>query len=434
MPQWVVVDLGSVYNLTDVTFLPRQGGNNGDIIKAAISVSTDGQNYTDLGQFEFDNDGTKLLDKTVFKQMKFIPTDARYVKVTILETLGNPVNSCVSAAEMRFYGNVDVDKSELQELYNEYLTLNEANYTTESWVTFANAMADTKVVLDKADATQEEVNNIKTILQNAKNALVEVVIKTNKTALSIAIEMAENASLENVVPAVVEEFNAALENAQTVYANDNATQEEVDNAFTRLASVMHMLEFYKGNKELLQKQVDQINVLEADKYIESTWNAMLPVLEKANEVLGNENAMQEEVDEVYSELVRAFINLRLKPNKDLLQGLINQANGLNRENYSAASLKAVDDVMAKANAVLNNSEATKEEVETVVAALTKALSGLEVNPSNPIVDNKPVETVKPGDTTVSVKTGDTTNLLYPVAGMLLASFVLTVNKKRKNLN
>ena len=90
--------------------------------------------------------------------------------------------------------------------------------------------------------------------------------------------------------------------------------------------------------------------------------------------------------------------------------------------------------MAKANAVLNNSEATKEEVETVVAALTKALSGLEVSPSNPIVDNKLVETVKPGDTTVSVKTGDTTNLLYPVAGMLLASFVLTVNKKRKNLN
>ena len=37
--------------------------------------------------------------------------------------------------------------------------------------------------------------------------------------------MAESASLENVVPAVVEEFNTALENAQTVYANDNATQE-----------------------------------------------------------------------------------------------------------------------------------------------------------------------------------------------------------------
>ncbi len=34
--------------------------------------------------------------------------------------------------------------------------------------------------------------------------------------------------LDKVVPAVVVEFKAALENAQTVYTNDNATQEEVD--------------------------------------------------------------------------------------------------------------------------------------------------------------------------------------------------------------
>ena len=421
MPQWVVVDLGSVYNLTDVTFLPRQGGNNGDIIKAAISVSTDGQNYTDLGQFEFDNDGTKLLDKTVFKQMKFIPTDARYVKVTILETLGNPANSCVSAAEMRFYGNVDVDKSELQELYNEYLTLNEANYTTESWVTFANAMADTKVVLDRADATQEEVNNIKTILQNAKNALVEVVIKTNKTALAIAIEMAENASLENVVPAVVEEFNAALENAQTIYAKENATQKEVDDAFSRLASVMHMLEFYKGDKAALQKMADQIANLTASDYIESTWNALQEVLPSVNDVLNNENAMQDEIDEVYTELVKAFVNLRLKPSKDLLQDLINKANGLNRADYTSASLKAIDDVMEKANAVLNNPEATKEEVETAVSALTKALAGLGANP------------VKSGDKIVSIKTGDETSLgmLMSLAGLSLLSFIGYVSIKRK---
>ncbi len=49
---------------------------------------------------------------------------------------------------------------------------------------------------------------------------------------------------------------------------------------------------------------------------------MTRVLEKAEGVLGNENAMQEEVDEVYSELVRAFVNLRLKPNKS---GLFNTA-------------------------------------------------------------------------------------------------------------
>ena len=234
--------------------------------------------------------------------------------------------------------------------------------------------------------------------------------------------MAESASLENVVPVVIEEFNAALANAREVYAN-STNQNEIDEAFDRLASVMHMLEFYKGNKELLQKQVDQINGLESNKYIESSWNAMLPVLAKANEVLGNENAMQEEVDEVYSELVRAFVNLRLKPNKDLLVDLINKAHGLNRANYTSASLKAVDEEVEKATIVLNNLEATKEQVEAAVSALTKAISGLEA---------KLVETVKSGDTTVSIKTGDN-GLMTVFAGLSMLSLAgLSLFRKKED--
>ena len=74
-----------------------------------------------------------------------------------------------------------------------------------------------------------------------------IVVETNKIALQIAIEMAENASLENVVPAVVEEFNAALENAQTVYANDNATQEEVETTIASLTKALARLEANLSN-------------------------------------------------------------------------------------------------------------------------------------------------------------------------------------------
>ena len=326
----------------------------------------------------------------------------------------------------------DADKTALNEMIEKAKSLNEDEFTAESWNDAASVLSELKDLLKTAEnvnlthkLAQSVVDGAKTDLQGKYAEVLALLVpnNTNKTALEIAIEMAESASLENVVPAVVEEFNAALENAQTVYANARATQEEIDDAFTRLASVMHMLEFFKGNKELLQKQVDQINVLESNKYIESTWNAMLPVLAKANEVLGNENAIQEEVDKVYSELVRAFVNLRLKPNKDLLQDLINKANGLNRANYTSASLKAVDTEVEKANVVLNNPEATKEEVEAAVSELTKALAGLEANP---------VETVKPGDTTVSVKTGDTTNMMYSLGGLAVASIIFYGNKKRKN--
>ena len=114
-------------------------------------------------------------------------------------------------------------------------------------------------------------------LTSAKDSLEQKVTEVDKVALSIAIDMAEAVTqeqLDKVVPVVANEFKAALENAKEVYENTDATQVDVDNAFDRLASVMQMLEFFKGDKTALQKMVDQITNLTASEYIESTWNAL----------------------------------------------------------------------------------------------------------------------------------------------------------------
>ena len=265
--------------------------------------------------------------------------------------------------------------------------------------------------------------------------LNEKELKADYSAISIAIDMADKVTqeqLDKVVPVVANEFKAALTNAKTVYAKENACQEEVDNAFNRLAKVMQMLEFYKGDKAALQKMMDQIANLSANDYTDSTWKALQAVLPGVNEVLGNANAMQKEVDEVYTELVKAFVNLRLKPNKDLLADLINKANELNRANYTAASLKLVDEETAKANKVLNDPEATAEEVENAVNGLTKAMVGLVEN--NPVVDNNvdTPDTVKPGDTTVkATKTGDNSAIEATVALMTLGLAGYYISKKRK---
>ncbi|WP_285945210.1 LPXTG cell wall anchor domain-containing protein, partial [Thomasclavelia cocleata] len=122
---------------------------------------------------------------------------------------------------------------------------------------------------------------------------------------------------------------------------------------------------------------------------------------------------------------------RLKPNKDLLSGLINQANGLNRANYTSASLKAVDAEVEKANVVLNNSEATIEEVETAINALTKALEGLVANPINPPVDTS-ISEIKSGDTTVGVKTGDNSLIGIFASLSVLSVAGLSLLRKKEN--
>ena len=289
---------------------------------------------------------------------------------------------------------------------------------------------------DKTKVGQQTI----TIHYQGKEVMFKVIVSSdvnvNKTALSIAIDLAKaitQEQLDKVVPAVVNEFKAALENAKTVYAKVNATQEEVDNAFDRLAKVMQMLEFYKGDKIALQKMMDQIAGLTEGDYTEATWNALQAVLPNVNEVIGNVNAMQEEVDQVYSKLVKAFINLRLKPNKDLLQDLINQANGLNRANYTAASWALLEPELVKANDVLNDPEATKEQVEKAVANLTKAIEGLETKPGSTVdSDTTPI---KPGDTTVNaIKTGDEVNIFIFVSLGVLSIVSLLYSNKKKRIN
>jgi len=228
----------------------------------------------------------------------------------------------------------------------------------------------------------------------------------------------QDISLENFVNFII----------QDVMNNENALEEEVVEALNNLTQGIGQL-VVRADKSLLQNLYDMVNGLDTSKYIATTVEGLTAPMAEALTVLENADATQEEVDAAYEALMRAYLNLRLKPSKDLLQDLINKANGLNRANYSAASLKLVDVEVEKATAVLNNPKASQEEVETAVVELTKVLAGLEVN-SGSKVDTSTL--VKPGDKTVSVKTGDTTNMMYSLGGLAVASIIFYGNKKRKN--
>ena len=261
----------------------------------------------------------------------------------------------------------------------------------------------------------------------------------DKTALKIAVDLANaitDEDLANVVQAVVDEFKMTRDEANAVYNNVSATQEEVNNAFDRLANAMHMLDFKQGDKTALKAFIDKVSGLEAAKYTEATWTPFNDALKAATSVYEDVNAMQEEVNTVYNDLVTAFLNLRLIPNKDLLEELINKAEGLNGVNYTKASYAVVENALLTAKAVYENPNATQEEVDNAKATLEKAIAGLQANPSTPSnVDNTVKTPVNNGDTT-SVKTGDDVNMLGTLAGLALLSIVgaKVLRKKEDSCN
>ena len=120
----------------------------------------------------------------------------------ILEQLTLSIDQLVTAG----------DNSQLMELINDAENLNRDEYTVDSYTILENTLNEAKSFVANR-YSQAEIDQMTIELDNAINDLVKTDVEaaTDKKALSIAIEMAENANLENVVPAVVTEFNEALD-------------------------------------------------------------------------------------------------------------------------------------------------------------------------------------------------------------------------------
>ena len=285
---------------------------------------------------------------------------------------------------------LQVDKTALNEKIKEADSLNEANYTADTWKVLQEALTNAKTIAAKEDASQEEIDNAYNALTNAIDNLKPVVTDVDKTALKIAIDLANaitDEDLEKVIPAVANEFIAARDEANAVYNNASATQEEVNNAFDRLAEAMHMLEFVKGDKTALKAFIDKVTGLDSSKYTETTWTAFDKELTEANAVYNDENAMQEEVNNAYSELVTAFLNLRLKADKSALQAFVDYVSDVDSSKYTETTWKMFEAKLNEANVVLKDENATQEQVDSAYNELVKAYLDLRLKPNKDLLED-----------------------------------------------
>ena len=96
----------------------------------------------------------------------------------------------------------------------------------------------------------------------------------------------------------------------------------------------------------------------------------------ARAVAADENAMEKEIEQAWKQLLDAMGNLRLKPDKDLLDDLIRQAQSIDTSVYTEESVQAFTAALAQAVSVFDNDQADKEQVEEAQSALKAALAGL----------------------------------------------------------
>lgn len=135
----------------------------------------------------------------------------------------------------------EVDKTELEKTVLEAEGLTEGNYTPATWAALQEALTAYQAVLADPTATQEEIDAANAALRAAIEALElaeGVAGETDKAELAKTIDVAEGLKKSNYTEASWKALEKALKNAKAVFADADATQEEVDDATAALKAAI----------------------------------------------------------------------------------------------------------------------------------------------------------------------------------------------------
>ena len=247
----------------------------------------------------------------------------------------------------------EADKTALKALMDKVNGLSEENYTEESFANLMTAKAEAQAILDKAEATQKEVDNALVKLQKAFDLLEEVTVPpvVDKTALQALMDKVNGLSEENYTEESFANLMTAKAEAQAVLDKADATQEEIDNALSKLQKAFDLLEEVTVppvvDKTALQALMDKVNGLSEENYTEESFANLMTAKAEAQAVLDKADATQEEVDNALAKLQKAFDDLKEvstpeKPNKPDNKPN-NKPNNQNKPNNDGSKLPTTSD-------------------------------------------------------------------------------------------
>jgi IS1 family transposase len=341
-----------------------------------------------------------------------------------IDAKAKDLNDAVAALVER--GNTDA----LKALIAEYKGLKEADYTTDSWKAYTDALtAAEKVVKDNSNLDQAAVDAAKKALEDAHTALVKVE-QINKEALKAAIDAAKAADANLYTTDSYKAMKTVLSDAEKVL-KDSKDQTEIDAAAKALNDAVTAL-VQRGNTDALKALIEEYKDLKEADYTADSWKEYADALKAAKAIVeDNSNSDQAAVDAALNALRDARVALKLsgKPSVDKseLQAAYDKYKDKKNDGYTAESWAKFENALKSAKAILDN-EAAADQVKAALAQLNSAAEGLTKTQTPPKNDPQTPSTPSQGG---SVQTGDTAHvaLWLVLAGMSVIAYV-AVRRKR----
>ena len=233
-----------------------------------------------------------------------------------------------------------------------------------------------------------EVTFAKDELTIAKENLLATINTANK-------KLAET---EQYTPSSLKDLEDAVKAAQAIYDDPDADQNKVNEAKTNVEDKMKALKA-KAKKDALNLAITAAegDAALVDKYTEESIEKLQKAIKEAKEVLADENASQEEVDAAEKAVQAAQKSLVEKETpkpeapvkKDELKAAVEDATKVvgDTEQYTEESLAALQSAIDAANAVLQNPDATQDEIDAAVQSVKEAKEALKAKDDNKKDDN-----------------------------------------------
>ncbi len=216
-------------------------------------------------------------------------------------------------------------------------------------------------------------------LNNSETITISITISDPKSALQELVDRANEVDQDKYTDETAQNLQNAIDQGQSVLDDENATTDEINEAVTALQDALNQLAL---DKTALAEAIAQGNAItesetESAKYTEETLAVLENALTAGEIVYENTKATAEQIAQATQAILDAINSLSRNVDRDDLQDLVDQANAINQDDYTDDSADDLQDAIDAAQAVLDDPNATDDEIKNAYDALEDAINNLK---------------------------------------------------------
>lgn len=315
----------------------------------------------------------------------------------------------------------ETNKDALQKLVNQAAEIQASkNYidaSADKKTAYDNALKKAQDILNDNEATQVAVDNAVKELTAAQDGLdgetnneKPVVDKTDlKNILEQAEKAKETDKYFNATTEKQDSLNKAIDAGNKVLGNDAATADDVKTAIDDINKALENLDGQATDKTKLNDALTDAKKTQAsDKYKNSskdTKDALQKAIDNGTKVSEDPNAKQADVDKAVDDINNAqnALDGKATDKADLNKALEEAKNAKATDKYLNASKEkkdALDNAIDKAKEVLDDPNASQDDVKNAITGLTDAINNLDgqATPEQQVDKSKLQDAIKDAET------------------------------------